>query len=40
MIEHKVGSTASGTADRDLEQVVSELQNGGAQVRHIVGEQR
>jgi len=38
MIE--VVSTASGRADRDLEQAVSALKNRGAQVRHIAGEQR
>jgi hypothetical protein len=40
MIEHKVVSTASGTADRDLEQAIGELQNRGAQVHHLGGEQR
>ena len=40
MIEHEVVSTASETADRDLEQAISELQTRVAQVHHIVGEQR
>jgi hypothetical protein len=40
MIDHEVVSTASGAAERDLERTISELQNRGAQMRHIVGEQR